>query len=372
MLVDIDVAAAKAEQESDHRQLSVRCSSLPASLSVSNCLPLLSAARVELVQAQFDAMEGGFHRANVELKAYLRDDWALPALPVLVQESAAALGEAPSERARREHMALCQNVGTVLKENDRLEPALAHYELALEAALALEGPEGLSAAGCYMVMADVHHKQGQYDRALELLGRAQAIYAAKDPSSTTLASVLNNMGRAHARQGESGQALERYEQGLAIVEAKGDWERAAGTYANIALLHQTLGDYDKSLEYHSKCLAIYERVHGPHHPHTANSHHNMGGVLLVQGDHAGALEAVHKALAIYEQVYGPQSEPVAHSCWRLATIYAARADQAPASPSDDRQQARAFYERAIAIKPSWRGNLRNPESASLRKMLQGR
>ena len=37
MLVDIDVAAAKAEQESDHRQLSVRCSSLLASLSVSNC-----------------------------------------------------------------------------------------------------------------------------------------------------------------------------------------------------------------------------------------------------------------------------------------------------------------------------------------------
>jgi tetratricopeptide (TPR) repeat protein len=333
----------------------------------------LSAARVELVQAQFDAMEGGFHRANVELKAYLRDDWALPALPVLVQESAAALGEAPSERARREHMALCKNVGIVLKQNDRLEPALAHCELALEAALALEGPEeGLSTASCCMVMAGVHHKQRQYDRALELLGRAQAIYDAKDPGSANLATVFNNMGRAHARQKESRQALERYEQGLVIYEAKGDRTNAAATYTNIANLHQTLGDHDKSLEYQSKGLAIYERVHGPHHPLTASIHHNMGGVFLMQGDHAGALEAVHKALAIYEQVYGPQSEPVAHSCWRLATIYAARADQAPASPSDDRQQARAFYERAIAIKPSWRGNLRNPESASLRKMLQGR
>ena len=43
-----------------------------------------------LAQAQFREMEGGYHRANVELKAYLRDGWALPALPVLVKESAAA------------------------------------------------------------------------------------------------------------------------------------------------------------------------------------------------------------------------------------------------------------------------------------------
>ena len=47
-------------------------------------------------------MEGGYHRANVELKAYLRDGWVLPALPVLVEESAAALGEAASEAAREE------------------------------------------------------------------------------------------------------------------------------------------------------------------------------------------------------------------------------------------------------------------------------
>ncbi len=63
------------------------------------------------MQAQFREMEGGYHRANVELKAYLRDGWVLPALPVLVEESAAALGEAASEAARREHAALCRNVG---------------------------------------------------------------------------------------------------------------------------------------------------------------------------------------------------------------------------------------------------------------------
>ena len=56
-------------------------------------------------------MEGGYHRANVELKAYLRDGWVLPALPVLVEESAAALGEGAGEAARREHARLCRSVG---------------------------------------------------------------------------------------------------------------------------------------------------------------------------------------------------------------------------------------------------------------------
>ncbi len=94
-----------------------------------------------LVQAQFREMEGGYHRANVELKAYLRDGWVLPALPVLVEESAAALGEGASEGARREHAALCGSVGSVLADNGQHEPALAHYDLELEIRLALEDPE---------------------------------------------------------------------------------------------------------------------------------------------------------------------------------------------------------------------------------------
>ena len=98
------------------------------------------------MQAQFRVMEGGYHRANVELKAYLRDGWVLPALPVLVEESAAALGGEPSEAARKEHSSLCRSVGRVLKDNGKYEPALAHYEMFLEIMLALEGSDGLNVA----------------------------------------------------------------------------------------------------------------------------------------------------------------------------------------------------------------------------------
>ena len=120
MLVDIDVEEAKAEQESDHRQLSVRF----ARLSV--IVRWLSRKRSLLVQTQFREMEGGYHRANVELKAYLRDGWVLPALPVLVEESAAALAEGASDAAQWEHARLCYSVGAVMRQNGQLEPALAH------------------------------------------------------------------------------------------------------------------------------------------------------------------------------------------------------------------------------------------------------
>ena len=121
-------------------------------------------------------MEGGYHRANVELKAYLRDGWVLPALPVLVEESSAALGEAASDDARREHATLCHSVGIVLRDNGKYEPALAHHEMDLEIRLALEGPEGLGGAGCYRLMGDAHNAMGEYDREMELLGQAAAMY----------------------------------------------------------------------------------------------------------------------------------------------------------------------------------------------------
>ena len=108
-----------------------------------------------LAQAQFREMEGGYHRANVELKAYLRDGWVLPALPVLVEESAAALGEGASEAARREHAVLCYSVGTVLSHNGQQAPALVHYGTCLEIILGLDGPAALGVAECYHAMGNV-------------------------------------------------------------------------------------------------------------------------------------------------------------------------------------------------------------------------
>ena len=152
-------------------------------------------------------MEGGYHRANVELKAYLRDGWVLPALPVLVEESAAALGEGASEAARSEHAGLCYNVGAVLQQNSKPEPALAHFEMVLEVKLALEGPQGLGVAACYQNMGVVHKDMEGYGHALELFEQAASVYEAKDPGSVNLAAIYNSMGNVHDEQKDDARAL---------------------------------------------------------------------------------------------------------------------------------------------------------------------
>ena len=61
--------------------------------------------------------------------------------------------------------------------------------------------------------------------------------------------------------------------------------------------------------------------------------------LASSAERAAALEAYGKALAIREQVFGPQSERVGHTCYNMARAYKAQGE---------REQARAFYERAAA------------------------
>ena len=90
--------------------------------------------------------------------------------------------------------------------------------------------------------------------------------------------------------------------------------RGAGeTYNNMAIVHQRQEDYDKSLEYYCKAHTIFERVHGPSHPLTATSHHNMGRLLHLLGSPEAALEAYGKALKIREEVLGPEHKDTASS-----------------------------------------------------------
>ena len=70
------------------------------------------------------------------------------------------------------------------------------------------------------------------------------------------------------------------------------------------------GDYAKALEYHTKALAIFEKVFGSEHPDVATSYNNIGYVYYRQGDYAKALEFYTKALAIKEKVYGSEHPDV--------------------------------------------------------------
>ena len=289
------------------------------------------------MQAQFRAMEGGYHRANVELKGYLRDLWALPELPKLTKESAESLTTAPGEEAQRQHSALCQHVGTVLAENGELDQALAHYEASLEMVQALDGAESKAAASCYTDMGTVYSDRQDYVRALELYAKAAAIEEVQAPDGKDLADTFTCMGIAHMQQQEFAPALERLGQAAKIYKAVKP-DEAVNAYGNMAIICQRVRQFDKALECHGKALAIYESAHGERHPNTAQTHHNMGTVLAMQGEHAAATEALTKALQIQEEVFGTRSRQVGETCDNIGVLFE--------KCLQDREKAHDFFSRA--------------------------
>ena len=68
------------------------------------------------------------------------------------------------------------------------------------------------------------------------------------------------------------------------------------------------GDHDKALEFYGKALAIYEKVFGFEHPHTATSYGNIAYSYHALGNYSEALDACKKAVDIFEKVSGSEDK----------------------------------------------------------------
>merc|ERR1712045_1023269 len=97
------------------------------------------------------------------------------------------------------------------------------------------------------------------------------------------------------------------EKNLATKSSDNSIDLKYGLFCNDAgLLIKTLGDLDKALMLYKKCLAIYEKVHGEEHSHTATLYNNIGDLLHDKGDVDCAMDMYRKALAIREKVLGSE------------------------------------------------------------------
>ena len=108
--------------------------------------------------------------------------------------------------------------------------------------------------------------------------------------------------------GDYDNALEYYNKALAIFEKVLGTEHlhTASTYNSIGCVYNSMCDYDKALDYTNKALAICEKVLGTEHPDTALTYNSSGVVYHSMGDYDKALEYYNKALAIYEKVLGTE------------------------------------------------------------------
>ena len=136
----------------------------------------------------------------------------------------------------------------------------------------------------------------------------------------------------------------------------GDERLAAdlGTAAGQAL--QFAGDLRAARQWYDRALAIRDRTLGPDHPATAESLHNLAGLLFHQGELAAAKALEERALAIRERMLGSDHPATAESLNDLGVVLFTRGEVVSARP---------LLERALAIRERVLGPCHPLKSESL-------
>ena len=128
---------------------------------------------------------------------------------------------------------------------------------------------------------------------------------------------------------------------VARAEEEQAFEEPLGRLLNDAgLCLQSRVELPLAKRYAERSVALYERTHGPDHPHVAATVNNLGSVLHDQGDLEGAKAALERALGIDEKVYGPDHPEVATDVNNLGSVLQAQGDL---------EGAKAALERALKI-----------------------
>ena len=233
--------------------------------------------------------------------------------------------------------------GQALLWAGRINEGIGDFETArarlLEAArsAAEGGDDVLVATAWTRFFFVVAERQQHVDEAAQLrpLG---AIAVARANDDRVRAIWLNAEGLSLFRAGKPAEAKAAHEQALAIRERVlgPDHPDVAGSFNNLALVLDDLGDFPAAIRSHERALALRERLLGPEHPDVAQTLNNLGTVLQDTADFAGARTAFERSLAIREKVLAPDSSDLAQTLDNLATARFKLGDLAGALAAEER------------------------------------
>ncbi len=182
--------------------------------------------------------------------------------------------------------------------------------------------------------------------ALVLLAFLAPAQAAADAGAEL--SRLNREVVRLINAGDYPPALKRAHEALALAETTyGAESKKTGTpLNNLALLHETMGQYAKAESLYVRALAIFDKAEDPDHPATATSLNNLAGLYDAMGQARKAEPLYIRALAIREKQLGPEHADTGASLNNLAELYKGLGQTARAEP---------LYLRALAISEKTNG-----------------
>lgn len=138
----------------------------------------------------------------------------------------------------------------------------------------------------------------------------------------------NNIAKAFQSLGDFEKTIEYYYKSIKVCENSFgvDHPTTAAAYNNIAGVYQGHGNFDKALDYFKKALEICESSFGLEHPNTAATYNNIAIVYKNQLNYEKALSYYNKALEVCEKVLGDEHPTTAATYYNIAIIYKEQGD----------------------------------------------
>lgn len=193
-----------------------------------------------------------------------------------------------------EHSQLLRHLGLLELSEGRREAGRAALEAALQMSLELEYDEGV--ANCSAVLADLAHKEGDYERALRIHEQVLKL-AEKHQDPLKQARTHSNMASVLIELADYGHAMEHAERAQLVFNVQGtDFDRLINRF-HLATLKTYLGQFqeaqDPELQALSKTLGATEIL--------AYQDRLLGEAARLQRDFQGALQAYGRAREAFLQ-----------------------------------------------------------------------
>lgn len=243
-------------------------------------------------------------------------------------EKALALFSTASERAETE-----SKIGNIFYSKSDYETAIVHYERAVRI---LEGEADSPLLSRILIEYAQLLSVGKSDhkRAEQMVLRAfSAINEKKQPS--TFAHGLKILGSISYRTGDYDTSLQYRQKALALWKELNDKREIADGNTNVGAAYYRKGELDKALEFYKEALSITEEM--GYKWGMAQACRNIGLVYRVQGERNRALQYYERCLLIAEEI-GNKSG-IAAVYFNMGHIYL----------SGELDRALEYYKRSLAI-----------------------
>jgi CHAT domain-containing protein len=225
------------------------------------------------------------------------EEFAADLLAAGTEEARAAMLRGNPEKVTVALVRELNKQGRTLFSQNKFEPAIAVYDVALAAASRIDDKTGTALV--LIGVGNAHYLMGNYDKAAEAYGRSLKL-SEETGVKSDIARALSSMGGVHRARGDYQQALEAGLKSLRLREEAGDKVGISASLSNVAGVYYGQGRYELALEYLTRSLAMDEELGDK--TGVATALNNLANLYVIQGDYLRALELRLKSLKMQEEM----------------------------------------------------------------------